>query len=120
MFNLINKTPIKAPICFAVVCCMCLFTSTDPSGIVKHAFRKSHRKYWRYYLQIRSRLLEDLIINVANKKKKQERKINVLLKRQHKHYSNSDILCFMAKCSLSNLSNLATLYVIFILQSLLS
>ena len=58
-------------------------------------------------------LLEYLIINVANKEKKQERTINVLLKRQHKHYSNSNILCFMAKCSSSNLSNLATLFLYF-------
>ena len=33
-------------------------------------------------------------------KKKQERKVNVLIKRQHKHYSNSNILCLMAKYSL--------------------
>ena len=40
------------------------------------------------------------MIKVAKTKKKQERKVNVLIKRQHKHYSNSDILCLMAKYSL--------------------
>ena len=35
-----------------------------------------------------------------NETEKQERKVNVLIKRQHKHYSNSDILCLMAKYSL--------------------
>ena len=40
------------------------------------------------------------MIKVAKTKKKQERKVNVLIKRQHKHYSNSVILCLMAKYSL--------------------
>ena len=35
-----------------------------------------------------------------NEKETRKKKVNVLIKRKHKHYSNSDILCLMAKYSL--------------------
>ena len=62
------------------------------------------------------------MIKVAKTKKKQERKVNVLIKRQHKHYSNSDILCLMAKYSLGLLifKQFSKVFFIFIFQLLLS
>ena len=60
------------------------------------------------------------MIKVAKTKKKQERKVNVLIKRQHKHYSNSHILCLMAKYSLGVLIFKQFSKVFFIFQLLLS
>ena len=36
----------------------------------------------------------------SKNEKETRKKVNVLIIRQHKHYSNSDILCLMAKYSL--------------------